>query len=195
MSDELIKTLNASLMKANGEAAKYRTQRKEALDKLAAAEARIAEMEKAAGKPDAWKERAEKAESALLTIRHRDAFAGKLAGKLRDKATVEDVWSKAGYTPSGEPPTEEAIDELLGKAREAAPFIFVEEGQEPTTPPGGATQVPATAPPPGAGRGAPGTTSGRMVITSANLADPAWMAVNQGKIAAAQADGTLLVSG
>lgn len=122
---------------------------------------------------------------------HRDAW-GTIKGQLNDKVSIEKVWAEIDYKPEGKPPTPEQITEQLGKAREAAPYLFRPADAAETA--HGATVTPAeSALPPGPGyaRGNPSNDAGAFTVRRADTQNPDWMATNQGKLAAASAEGRL----
>lgn len=205
MSDALITSLNEQLTSARGEAAKYRKGRREALGEVEALRKQVESLtaerdqfkQKAETTPNELQAKVEALTSEIRTRDHRDAFSRSVGGRLVDKADVNHVWQALNYQPGEAVPTPEQVEEQLGKAREAAPWLFREgSGVTPQSSPGGTThgfQVPATQPPPGSGRSDSGTSSGRFVVSPQQMGDPAWMQANQQRIADAYASGALVV--
>jgi hypothetical protein len=176
MSDQLIASLNAQLERLQNENAQLRAEsakrRNTAKDLTAERDTIRKELEAAkaeaasfATERDTWKGKAEVApgeqakrvkelESQIVLRDHKDAFRGRVNGKLHDKASLEEVWAAIGYQPGDSLPTAEQIDELVGKAREAKPYLFTAEPQAGNGKgPGG--QVPAPLSGAGGGRGNP----------------------------------------
>lgn len=136
------------------------------------------------GTPDEKDQRIADLTSKLTARDHRDAFA---SVKLAQGASVEDLWNKLGYQAEGDAPTAEKVAELLGTAREKAPFLFAPDEAESSnsqavTPPSG----------PGGSRGARDTTSERFRVRREDAQDPLWMQANQSKLAEAVAAGNVL---
>lgn len=79
--------------------------------------------------PTEQAERLKTLEGEIRLRDHRDAFrsvltAEKAAHKLHDKASLDEVWTKIGYTPGDKLPTADEIAGMVGKAQEAAPYLF-----------------------------------------------------------------------
>lgn len=179
-----IQRLNAAVAKANAESAKRRKDLRAAEDRVAKAEAQLAEL---TADRDRWKGQAEAApgdqakritdlENQIRFRDHRDAFREALSGQLRDKVTVDKVLAEIGYAPGESVPTAEEIAELVGKARDAAPYLFAsEEGETPAPSREGTTQPngkPLSGP--GGGRGGPDTTPGKVRYTVDEIRAPGW---------------------
>ena len=208
MSEQLIKSLT-------DEAAKYRHQKARLADKVKELEAALAETKgsltkatkdlgTAATERDALKEAATKApgeqaaelerlKGELKTRDAKDAWSKAVGAELADKADVADVWAKAGYTPGDKPPTPEQITELVGKAREAAPYLFKPADAKSEARPGTGDAAQRFQPGPGAGRGTPDTSTSRFVVRRSDFSDARWMHANQAKVASASADGSLVL--
>jgi hypothetical protein len=191
MSEETIRVLNEQLRTLQSENAKLRDENAKRRVESKAKDTKIKEYEadilaldeerKTLGMDrDTWKTKAEttptehaakvkELETAIRTRDHRDAFREAVAAKLHPKASIEDVWAKINYEPGEALPTAEQLTELVGKAQEAAPYLFKSD------PPGGDGRaqagqgLPASA---GGNRGGPdlSNTASEKPIT-AQLAD------------------------
>lgn len=134
---------------------------------------------KAEAPPD---DRIKELEGKLRQREHRDAWGEALSGQLADKAGVETVWREIAYTPGEAVPTPEQIKELVGKARDAAPYLFRGAGGSGAAP-GGAQQAarrPALVVGDAASRGVRDGTPGRVRYTAEDTRQPGWMTKNPG---------------
>lgn len=173
MSDQLIAALQAQLTTAQAEIGTLRKEAATRRKRGKAAEAQVAELQDAllalGQDRDTWQAQAqaepdqeratlraqvEELQGTIRTRDHRDAWA-KAVTDLHDKATVEDLWQKVGYAPEGETADPAKITELVGRAREAVPYLFKPPAEAGKAAPGGAP-APAPARPagPGVARGA-----------------------------------------
>lgn len=212
MSDELVSHLRAEIARlgeenkrVKAEAIKRRKAKGDLQARLDEAEKQIksltSERDDWKGKaetvpdPDAKDTRIAELEKSLRLRDRRDDWRKPLDGKLRDKVTTEDVWAAAGYEPGAEPPTEQQLADLLGKAREARPYLFRDDddraGATSAGAPGGARDAGSLFGP-GGGQGAPDRDTGKFLrVRRSDGQDPVFMAQNQSKIAEAMSNGTL----
>lgn len=192
MSDTLIASLNDRVARLEREKAelqaekgKHISTKKKAMRELDTLRRQVEDLTKAR---DEWKGKAEAApgdqakritelEGQIRRRDHKDVFAAALAGQLNEKVTVDDLWSKIGYEPGEKLPAADQLKELIGKARDAAPYLFAPEGGQAQ---GQAAQTQPAAPP-WAGRGIGGQSEGPVTLTEAQLRDPAFMLSNQAK--------------
>lgn len=113
-------------------------------------------------------------EAQIRRIGHKEAFSKALGGKLHPKATVEDVWSKAGYEPSEATPTDEDVRSVIAKAQESAGFLFVESPSQGGGAPSNGDRVARVAAPTGNGRHAPAEPPSLVRYKSSDVAYPGW---------------------
>lgn len=196
MSEALIASQSQRIQQLEKEAAELRAESKnhrlkknKSAEELANAQKQI---EALTAERDQWKSKAEaspkevqaKLDETLAQLRerdHRDAFAGELKDQLADKATILDLWDKIDYRPGEALPKPEQITELVGKAREAAPYLFRPADSTSATDPRGSTQPPKQ---PlngaqGGGRGDLDTASkARVTYTREDISRPDWMTAN-----------------
>jgi hypothetical protein len=206
MSESLIASLNQRVSELTNEVATLRAEsknrrlaRKEALAEVDALKAQLAAVEAerdklatSTGSGDTAKRIAE-LEAEVRRRDHRDVWSKALDGKLHEKASIEDVWAKTGYTPGEAVPSPETIEGMVGKALEAAPYLFAtdQSGSERST---NGTAAKATPPPPGTGRAAPGTSAGRVTYTRADITQPGWQQSRPELVEALQKGAAVLVS-
>jgi hypothetical protein len=119
----------------------------------------------------------------ILERDHRDAWNKVIGSELHDKASVEKLWREVEYKPEGEPDPAK-ITEWVGKAKEAAPYLF-----RPTDPAGkaggpasnGASQVrrePLKVTD-SDGRGARDRTAGPSTYRRSDVQEPGWESKNK----------------
>jgi hypothetical protein len=177
----------------------YREKLRTAKDEKAALETRAtsAETERdtlkttVANLPTEQADEIKRLKGDLQARDHRDAWSA-VKDQLNDKVSIEKVWAEIDYKPGDKLPTPEQIQEQLGKARESAPYLF--KPADAAGPAHGATVTPAeSALPPGPGyaRGNPSNDAGAFTVRRSDTQNPDWMAINQGKFAAASAEGRL----
>ena len=148
---------------------------------------------------DEWKAKAEstpgeqateveRLKGEIRTRDHRDEW-GKVIGKeLHEKASIEDIWQKVGYKPEADKIDPAQITEFVGKAREAAPYLFVTpvaSGNGAAL--NGASQAKIRAPltvAESSSRGARDTASSTMSISKSMMGTPGWMTKNKAEAAA-----------
>jgi septal ring factor EnvC (AmiA/AmiB activator) len=201
VSDALIASLNARVGELTTELAQVRQEAKarrienkqlKADRETLAAERDTLAVErddfkaKATAAPNEIQKKLDEATAALRSRDHRDAFKAAIGDQLADKVAVEKLWAEVDYKPGEALPTPESIQELVGKAREAAPYLFKSD-------PGGSQQPQPKAPLAGAvggGRGGP-DNAGRFTVRKADLQDGQWIDDNWGKYQAAVKDGTV----
>jgi hypothetical protein len=202
MSEALIQQLVSE--KANLQAAlkQARTEAKALKERAATVEAQVKTLE---GDRDGWKAKAESAPtdhaktiadlSGKIRQRdHRDAFRAACAAAGVRPERVDALYKLIGGAPpdAGEIAAD-AFAEPLTAAKAEHDWAFGESSPtavgQPAGTGSGPSPVPPTAPPPGAGRGAPDLSSGRFAYKASDLANPAWMAANQERLAKAVADG------
>jgi hypothetical protein len=203
--DDLIKSLqgeisrlNTELAQVRAEARKHRLSKKQLSEQLTGIKG---DHEKALQDRDSLKTRLEAAPSDLQkeldrlrgeirTRDHKSAFE-RLARdhKVRPEA-LSDLWQLSGIKAETDTVDEAALQEAIQAAVEARPYLVVQEST-PSPQSRQETSRPLQAGP-GYGRG---TQPGRFHVSGENLSDPAWMFVNQDRLAAAQADGSLVLNG
>ena len=204
MSESLIASLNQRVTELTNEVANLRAESKdrrlarkaalaEAADlraKLAKVEAERDKLAASTGSGDTAKRIAE-LEGEIRRRDHRDVWAKALDGKLHEKASIEDVWAKTGYTPGEAVPSPDVIGELVNKAADAAPYLFADHSSPEKGTNGSA--VKATPPPAGSGRAAPGTSAGRVTYTRADITEPGWQQSRPELVEALQKGAAVLV--
>lgn len=108
---------------------------------------------------------------------HGDAWKAAVGDQLADKVGVRKLWQELQYTPGESVPTPEQIAEQLGKAREAAPYLFRPAAEPAAADPGGSQQPPARPPlgaAPAGGRGDRDTAASKVLrVKAADLRNPA----------------------
>lgn len=137
----------------------------------------------------------------LVSRDRRDEWRGVVAGQIHERAPIEELWAKAGYTPSADPLTPEQISEYVGKARDAAPYLFTGTGDgsgavAPTAPTYSTAGSVATATRPavgvGGGQGGIDRAGLRVTITRQQLqTDPKLL--HRPEVAAARQSGNLQI--
>jgi hypothetical protein len=133
----------------------------------------------------------------LATRDRRDEWKGYLKDALVDGVPVEDLWAKAGYEPADEALSEDQYTELVGKAREAAPYLFKppagagEAADAAKASPGnGQAKRPAAGL--GGGQGAPDRGRLRVTYTREELMQPGWQKRRPELVEALQAKTAVL---
>lgn len=215
MSEALIASLNARVTELTSQNANLNAALKEARRERKAADDGKAELkaqaDKLAAERDELKTKLESApnelrgkivelESAIKARDHKDAFkAAAIEAGVSAKA-VDDLYALSGLKPGDGPVDPAEFAEALATAKEARPWAFDGEQQSPSqgqgAPPQGGSQsirLAAVPPPSGGGRGASDLPSTKFRVTSADLADGAWMQANQESVAKASAEGRLEV--
>lgn len=175
--------LDDVLAKVDEEFGAFDTEKEELSTKLAEYEA------KANAAPDEKDATIKELQGKILERDHRDAWKTAIGPELSDKADISDVWSKAQYKPEGEPPDAAKITEWVGKAKEAAPYLFRTPdpaGKAGAPPLNGASQgrreplkVADTA-----SRGARDTASSTVRISKSVMSTPGWMTKDKAAAAA-----------
>ena len=198
MSDELIRQLQGQVTTLTGELAALRAENKTRRQKQATTREHAnklqADHDQLLKERDEWKGKAEtgtpdllrtigKLQAEIRTRDHRGLFDKTAAGKLRGDA-LDAAWKLAGYSPDGD--AEPDFAEAVGRLAEQYPFLAAEAtGAAPAAP----LKVPAAV----SGQGSLNHAAGQFRVTSAQMADHAWVAKNEGAINKAAADGTLSI--
>lgn len=140
----------------------------------------------------------------IRTRDFKDAWKSVIGDTLQDKVSIEDLWSKAGFDPAkheGDSIDNAAIAELLGKAKDAAPYLFraAPPGSEKPGDPGksqGSQLVrEALTTPNHPSRGVRDSASGQITYTKRDIQTPSWEKARP-ELAEAMANGTaVLVDG
>ena len=207
MSEELIRSLNEQLRKANAEAADNRRAKRETKQELAKAtqerESLQAQIKALTAERDTLKQQLEAAPSEarkenerlqheLRTRDHKAVFSrlAKEAG-IKDDVALEDLWKLSEYQADADTVDEKAVSSVIADAKAKRGYLFSGSG-EPTPSPGGTQPVRLFGP--GGGRGAPDmtpSTAGKLRVSKADLRNGAWMQTHQAEVAKASAAGLL----
>lgn len=149
--------------------------------------------ERALAAPGTLAAEVERLKGEIRTRDHKDAWSS-IKDQLNEKVSVEKVWAEIGYQPGDTPPTPDQIKEQLGKAREAAPYLFKPAGETPAPAPGGAQQPPARLNVGlEAGRGAPDTRTEKLYVRKSQLQDPGYAMSNSKSLGEAAKAGNLVI--
>jgi hypothetical protein len=144
--------------------------------------------------PDEWKTKAEEVQKALATRDRRDEWSQHVKDQLADGVPIEDIWAKAGYEPGDEPTTPEQINELVGKARDAAGYLFKPPASAGGAPSGAQTQANGTPKRPvsglGGGQGTPDRAALRMSYRRSDVAPGTNWQKSKPELVQAIRDGT-----
>jgi hypothetical protein len=142
--------------------------------------------------PSELQAKLDEATGKLRTRDHQDAWTAALGGELADKAAVADLWQKVGYQPESDQVDPKQITELVGKAREAAPYLFktadsavAQTSATDSRESKSASRLTLPASGDAAGRGAPAKAPGMMQVHKRDMQDPR-IALDPQNIAARQ---------
>ncbi len=204
MSDAIVASLNEQISRLQRENADLRAEnsRRRKAQKTASEErdrfrtdleAVTRERDQLKGNPDEQAATIADLRAQLAARDRRDEWRGAIDGKLADKVSVDEVMAKAGYKPDGKALTAEQITELVGKAREAAPYLFKAEGQEPSDAPNGATNAGRLSQGPGGSQGSPDKSSSRVTYTKDEVSRPGWQQARPELVEALQKGSATLV--
>ncbi len=165
------------------------TSAKQAKDLQASLDAAIAERDTLQAKITATpNELAAKNAELAGEIRKRDfrdAFRESVGDQLAQGATIDDLWYAASFDPSKVEALDAAqIGELVGKAKEAKPFLFATEAPGNGAVPNGTSQtakavLPSLRTAAEPSRGARDTSPGRVTYRASDLQDPAFGVKNK----------------
>jgi hypothetical protein len=145
--------------------------------------------------PSEWRAKYEDLSQQVRTRDHRDAWARVLGDQLAAKVPVEEVWSKLGYRPGDELPTEQQIKEQAGTVRETAPYLFQTASATDAPDPRGSQRAAGGTLEVGldAGRGAPDKGTEKLYVRESQLKDPRFALPNTKALAEASRAGNLVV--
>lgn len=195
--------LERQLGEANAEAKKRRIQAKTITKELNEIQIErdqiMREREMLRSSPSEWQAKYETLQKELRTRDHRDVWTKTIGEDLQDKVPLEEIWSKIGYQPGENVPSEHEIKQQAKAAREVAPYLFRSQEQigrapEPTTTaPVGAQvhQKPTAQVPFDASRGDRDTGQRRFVVRQSEMRDVNFMMANSKMISEASRKGIL----